>query len=155
MLKYRYVVPYILSNFNDERDKIVFIHVWTKAKPDGYIQTVYKALDYYCYQFLQQKIGDIPIILAGDFNFGVEINDPFLTDFDKKIGEHGFKNYAHIISHNEQKQTFYYPRYPERKYFNDCIFVKNCEMKEFKIGKKEDWIDNKYSDHCPVFSRCE
>ena len=154
LIRFRYVVPYILYDTNNE--KCILIHVWTKGKPDGYIDPIYKALSYYKEQFKQKKL---PIIMIGDFNFGIELNDKygkkFMNEFTKKL-ETEIPELKMLELLGENKQSFYYPRYSDKKYFNDCVYAKGITG-QFTIGNVADWIralgsKEDYSDHCPIMA---
>lgn len=150
-IKFRYVIPYLM--FKGDSESFILIHVWTKGMPDGYIEPVYKALDYYTPLFKKEKYENLPIILIGDFNFGVEFDDPFFKEFDQVLIQYGLEKNSDKIKENAPVQTFYFPRYPDRKYFNDCIYTKNCTVTSFKIGKESEWKG--CSDHCPIMAEIE
>lgn len=141
LMRFRYVVPYV---FFDEanKEKFILIHVWTKSKPDGYFEPVYKALEFY-----KQLFPSLPIIMLGDFNFGVTFDDSFIKKFESRLSKEidGIK-IAHLVG--KEQRSFYYPQYPEKKYFNDCIFVKDSKV-QFEIGDSKLWIPE-ISDHCPI-----
>lgn len=150
LMRFRYVIPYLFYDGNN-KEQFILIHVWTKSKPDGYFEPVYKALDYY-----KDKFPKVPIIMIGDYNFGVEYDSPFLDSFETKINQkiEGLKR-AELIGDN--KKTFYFPRNPNREYFNDYIFTKDCKAK-FKVGNSDIWIPKdkeKISDHCPIVAEIE
>ena len=146
LIPYRYIVPYLLSN---SEESFYLLHVWTKGKPDGYIEAIYKTLDFY-----KTKLNDnIPVVMIGDFNFGVEFDDDFFRIFKKEITNR-IPNFNQLSLEGNNKQSFYYPRYSDRKYFNDAIYVKKCSG-SFSIGKTNEWIqalgaESDYSDHCPI-----
>ena len=117
-----------------------------KSKPDGYFEPVFNALDYY-----KEKLPNLPVIMVGDFNFGVVFKDKFLENFETRIKNqiHGFKK-LELVSENTK--TFYFPQSPDKEYFNDCFFVKDCSG-HFEIGNQNIWLtkyDNSLSDHCPI-----
>lgn len=157
-IKFRYVVPYILTNKNDKDEKFILIHVWTKGKPDGYIKPIYDALEFYKEQFTYKGIEKI--IMLGDFNFGINLNnkgqygEDDLKRIEKKIN--GFVN-GLVRDEDRFKlvETFYARN--GNHYFNDCIYTKNVDLKTIEIGKKEEWIDDdkNLSDHCPIMAEIE
>ena len=151
-IKFRYVIPYIM--LKNDSASFILIHVWTKGMPNGYIEPVYKALEHYTPLFEENETyKNLPMILIGDFNFGVKFDNPFFEKFDSELEKYGFKKNDDKIKENDPIQTFRYPRYPDRKYFNDCIYTKKCTVKSFKIGKESEWKD--FSDHCPIMAEIE
>ena len=151
LIRFRYIVPYIVENKNE---CFILLHAWTKGKPIGYISPIYETLKFYNPELNK----NIPIVMIGDFNFGKTFDDPFFSTFKKRVNNlvPGL-NMLSIISDN--KRTFYYPDYPEKEYFNDCVFTKNCRG-HFLIGEPNIWIqalgaDTDYSDHCPILSEIE
>ena len=151
LIRFRYVVPYIVESKNE---CFILLHVWTKGKPIGYIYPIYETLKFYSSELNK----NIPIVMIGDFNFGKTFDDSFFSSFKKRINNltPGL-NMLPIISDN--RRTFYYPEYPEKEYFNDCVFAKNCKGK-FLIGEANIWIqamgaESDYSDHCPILAEID
>ena len=159
LIRFRYVVPYIMLEKKEEteKEKFILIHVWTKGKPDGYIEPIYKALNYYKNQIEQKKL---PIVMVGDFNFGVKFEDSFLCDFQKEISK-SIPNLKmlNINTSCKNRQTFYFPKCSKTPYFNDTIYTRNC-VGEMIIGNTKDWIKalgatEDLSDHCPIMAELE
>ncbi len=151
LIRFRYVIPYCLEN---ENEKFYLFHVWTKSKPDGYIETIYKALEYYK-QYKEFNNLNTPIVMLGDFNFGVNYEDPFFKTFENKI-QKSFNNMKLLTLKGDNTQSFYYPRCRDQKYFNDAVYVQNLNG-NFSIGNTKDWIQaygaaSDYSDHCPILA---
>lgn len=152
-IKFRYVVPYILTNGNE---KFILIHVWTKSKPDGYIKPIYDALEYYKEQFENEGIEKI--IMLGDFNFGIKFRDEKskkeLAAIEEKINK--LSGGLSRSDKFENCETFRWDKNKEY-YFNDCIYTKNIKMKDddIEIGNKEEWIESNLSDHCPIMAELE
>lgn len=60
--------------------------------PDGYIEPVYKALEHYTSLFEKNETyKNLPTILVGDFNFGVEFDDSFLKNLIQNLKSMGLK----------------------------------------------------------------
>lgn len=151
LIRFRYVVPYIVSA---ENERFILIHVWTKAFPDGYIEPIYKALEYYKEQF---EIEDInKIIMLGDFNLGIDFKNPQHKKILEKIEGRINEIYGLIRSKSfDSCETFKYAR-NKKYYFNDCIYTKNISKIEISIGNKKDWVEGKeFSDHCPIMAKLE
>ena len=146
IMRFRYVIPYVFYDEQNEK-KFILIHVWTKGQPDGYFEPVYKAMEYY-----KNKFPKLPIIMIGDFNFGVTFDDKFIHEFALNINKEICDLQIAKLVGNE-KRTFYYPRCAKTKYFNDCLFTKGCEA-QFEVGDSKAWIP-KISDHCPIVAEIE
>lgn len=152
-IKFRYVVPYVLTDNKNENKKFILIHVWTKSKPDGYIKPIYDALEYYKEQFENEDIKKI--VMLGDFNFGIDFDNKQhkkeLKNIEDKIKERGLKRDDKFTD----CKTFRYAR-NGNFYFNDCIYTtENITVNKIEIGNKEDWIENNLSDHCPIMAKLE
>lgn len=146
-IRHRYVVPYV---FIDEKnqEKFILIHVWTKSEPEGYFEPVYNALEYYKTQFKE-----LPIIMLGDFNFGVKYDDSFLNKFENII-ENQITDLKKASFKGKSTKTFYYPQKPDKEYFNDCLFAKGCDGR-FEVGDQKIWLEknnSSLSDHCPIIA---
>ena len=141
LMRFRYVVPYVFYD-DTNQEKFILIHVWTKSKPDGYFEPVYKTLEFYKNQF-----PNLPILMIGDFNFGVTFNDSFIKKFESRLNKEieGIQ-IAELIGN--EKRSFFYSRCPENNYFNDCVFTKGCKA-HFEIGDSKKWLPD-ISDHCPI-----
>ena len=151
-IKFRYVVPYILTKDNE---KFILIHVWTKDKPHGYRKPIYDALKYYKEQFKNEGIEKI--VMLGDFNFGIKFRDEKskkdLAAIEKKIKE--FSGGLSRSDKFENCETFRWDKNKEY-YFNDCIYTtENITVNKIEIGNKKDWIENNLSDHCPIMAELE
>lgn len=152
-IKFRYVVPYILTKDNE---KFILIHVWTKGEPYGYIKPIYDALEYYKEQFENEGIEKI--VMLGDFNFGIKFRDERsekeLAAIEEKINK--LSGGLSRSDKFENCETFRWDKNKEY-YFNDCIYTKNIKMKDddIEIGNKEDWIESNLSDHCPIMAELE
>lgn len=151
LIKFRYVVPYLMTNKSDTKDKFILIHVWTKGQPDGYIKPIYDALEFYNEQF---ELNDMKkVLMLGDFNFGIDFKNnqhrKILTEIEEKI-----KGIGKGLIRSEKfsnSETFKYAR-NGNFYFNDCIYTKDINVKNIVIGNKNDWIDSNMSDHCPIMA---
>lgn len=157
-IKFRYVVPYVLTDNKNENKEFILIHVWTKSKPDGYIQPIYDALKYYKEQFANKGIEKI--VMLGDFNFGIKFRDEKskrdLAAIEKKIKE--FSGGLSRSDKFENCETFRWEKNKQYYYFfDDCIYTKNIKVKDddIEIGNKEEWIESNLSDHCPIMAKLE
>lgn len=152
-IKFRYVVPYVLTDNENENKKFILIHVWTKSKPDGYIKPIYDALEYYKEQFENEGIEKI--VMLGDFNFGIDFeNNQHKSELEKieeMIEKKGLKRDDKFTD----CKTFRYAR-NGKFYFNDCIYTtENITVNKIEIGNKEEWIESNLSDHCPIMAELE
>lgn len=147
LIRFRYVVPYFM--LEDGKEKFILIHVWTKGNPDGYIKPIYDALEFYKEQFDDK----LPIVMVGDFNFGINFENQQhkkeLVKIEKKIKELS----GGLVRSEKFENCVTFMHVNINYYFNDCFYTKGMNV-EITIGDKSKWI-NSVSDHCPIMAELD
>jgi endonuclease/exonuclease/phosphatase family metal-dependent hydrolase len=157
---YRYIVPYKISNGNDE---FVLFAVWTKDKDKEnknieYTEQMWKAINFDEYtKFLSGSI-----ILVGDFNSNNYWDKQYSQnkvhshkDIINKLKDYGIESayhkYHNCENGNEKEPTLLWKMDKNKQYHIDYCFVSdNFEIKNVQIGSVAEWEKTKFSDHCPL-----
>ena len=158
----KYVIPVKIKGDNQE---LKLFAIWAMNNKEDrkkrYIGQVYTAINHY------DEFIDSNTIIAGDFNWNYiwdeSPDSPLygnLNDTTKILNNKGLFSVYHNLRKNEFGEelspTFYMYRKINRPYHIDYIFIHEDKfdyIKDFWIGKYENWID--YSDHMPLFIEIE
>jgi len=151
----------ILVKIIGDKEELILLAIWAmnnkKDRKKRYIGQVYTAIKYYA------KLLDNNIMIAGDLNWNSmwdkSPDSPLygnLNDTTKLLNNKGLYSVYHNLRNKkfgeELSPTFYMYRKRKRPYHIDYIFMHEDKfdyVKDFWIGKYENWID--YSDHMPLF----
>jgi endonuclease/exonuclease/phosphatase family metal-dependent hydrolase len=151
---FRYVLPYHVHNGKDE---FTLFAVWTKNKtnaddPLEYVQKAHAAINYY----QKSNLFAGKVILIGDFNSNEIWDTQYKCDENhsalvKKLSDLSIHNCAGIVGKDKIPTYFYQYRGQPKEVTDDYCFVSDgFKIKDFEVGKREDWIAPKLSDHCPL-----
>jgi endonuclease/exonuclease/phosphatase family metal-dependent hydrolase len=153
-IKYRYVLPFKATGNGKE---FTLFAVWTKGylKEDNngeYIQHVWKAITDSDFE----KHLEHPTILIGDFNSN-KIWDKVYKEGNHSAVEKLLKEkYTISDVYDSKKGRSEYPtlywRYDLDAPFkvDYCFASDSFRVDDVEIGKYEDWVAPKLSDHCPI-----
>lgn len=150
---FRFVIPLLIQN---AKTNLILLAIWAQKpeKHDNYGENVWNAVNYYTDLLKNENV-----IVAGDFNSGSPWDKPNReanhSNIVKKLSESGIESTYHFFKNQEQgkeaEATLYLHRKIHKPFHIDYCFASKAlmkELKEFRIGKFEDWI--KYSDHLPL-----
>jgi hypothetical protein len=130
------------------------IGVWVKRAADGYVKPTLRALQSFC-----DFIGAAPTFVLGDFNQSVRFDKgrgsgrrfvDVIAAFDElrmKSAWHASSGDAHGA---EDSPTLHWKWQAESRYHVDFGFVPKNSVFTTGIGKFEDYVSNRLSDHVPL-----
>jgi hypothetical protein len=147
--EFKYVLP-----FGIEKEKnlsFTLFAVWAKKYVDNnggfgdhdtpyyYSQQVIKAMEHYCIYG--------PSIVIGDYNTFSTLENKRLAEFEEAIKP--FCDLNNSAGEKKHEPTFFSAK--DGTGTDDfCYATTDIDVKNFTIGKKEDFIDTNLSDHCPI-----
>lgn len=105
------------------------------------------------WEFYSDLIKECPTIIIGDFNCPSTYED--VKNLNESMNNYRLESVYHKLKHEEYGQESSPTFYPNNKkgnlFIDYCFASKDLEGKlDLKIGKKEKWIGEKFSDHCPL-----
>lgn len=162
---FRFIVPFRISNENIET--IIFV-IWTKDKDKNnkkieYTEQLWEALNYNVYE--EYLLGSILII--GDFNSNNFWNKqyrqkivPSHYNILSKLKSYNIKSAYHEYNNcengKEKEPTLLWKKDINNQFHIDyCFFSNDFIVKNVQVLSINEWMINKYSDHCPLIIELE
>ena len=157
-LPFRYIVPYKINELEDINNEYFIYAVWAKEKIEydklhkfDYTENIVEALEY----FEKIKLLNSKSIIIGDFNCATTKEHSY-DSYKKLINiftELEFINCAKLNEPNIEYGITYIDT-GGKEFTDDYCFISKSIIESndifFEIGKKDNWIKDDLSDHCPI-----
>jgi endonuclease/exonuclease/phosphatase family metal-dependent hydrolase len=147
--EFKYVLPFVIEK--EKTSSFTLFAVWAKKYMDSdggfgdrdtpyyYSQQVIKAMEYYCIYG--------PSIIIGDYNTFSTLRNKRLAQFEESIKP--FCDLNNSAGEKKHEPTFFSAQYGAGT-DDFCYATTDIDIRNFTIGRKEDFVDTNLSDHCPI-----